>query len=213
MCLSCNVQDDVELPYGPFYRAMRAQKAALPFVTIFSYLKSLLADSEVTAVDRDNIAKLAKAENIDLTAADEYEMSPHDLYNVVPVNGDFVTSHQGGKFKNLALQTRLDNDPNGDGNKFLNQVFFKFTVDTAGPYEFEVKPADAHVMRMTLLDGSSQQRVFATAGAPGATLKLSGNIAPGTFSIAVEGFSGFRSDGSGIPANAQFTIRITPGGQ
>ena len=213
LCLSCNVQDDVELPYGPFYRAMRAQKAALPFVTIFSYLKSLLADSEVTAVDRDNIAKLAKAENIDLTAADEYEMSPHDLYNVVPVNGDFVTSHQGGKFKNLALQTRLDNDPNGDGNKFLNQVFFKFTVDTAGPYEFEVKPAAAHVMRMTLLDGSSQQRVFATAGAPGATLKLSGNIAPGTFSIAVEGFSGFRSDGSGIPANAQFTIRITPGGQ
>jgi hypothetical protein len=63
-----------------------ARRAALPFVTIFSCWKSLLADSEVTAVDRDNIAKLAKAENIDLTAADRDVASR--LYNVVPVNGD-----------------------------------------------------------------------------------------------------------------------------
>jgi hypothetical protein len=213
LCTTCVVQDDVELPYGPFYRAMRAQKTSLPFVTIFSYLKSLLGDPEVTAADRENIGKLAKAENIDLTAADEYEMSPHDLYTVIPVNGDPVATHQGGKFKGQPLQTRLDNDPNGDNNKFLDQVFFKFTVDTAGPYEFEVKPAAAHVMRMTLLAGSSQQTVVGQAGAPGATVKLSGNVPAGTFSIAVEGLSGFRSDGSGIPANAQFTIRITPGGQ
>jgi hypothetical protein len=216
LCLACVVQDNVELPYRPFYRAMRAQKTSRPFVTIFSYLKSLLADPDVTAADRTNIGVLAKAENIDLTSADEYEMTPHDLYTVIPVTGDDVLVPGGGPFIGAALKTRTVNDPKGKGNKLWEHVFFKFRIETEGAYEIDVVPLDGKVMRLTILAGVDPQTITLQSSAPGSDVQYPAKFAVGDYSVAVEGYSGFRPDLSGIPVDATFKIRIrsiTPTGQ
>jgi PKD repeat protein len=134
------IQDDVELGYKPIYQAMVGGEKTTPaFTSIFSFMKALTAPYAATPATLNPIRALSKAENIDLTTADEYELSTRGLYTVIPVDGTVVDKHGPGPYAGQPLQTRT---VNGISNKLDCRLFFKFTVLIPGHYEVLVTPTN-----------------------------------------------------------------------
>jgi hypothetical protein len=205
------VPDGVELGYKPIYQTMAGgQRTTRSFVTIFSFLTHLLglptlSDPAQAQAVRDAILARAKAENLDLTQVDEYEIATQRLYTVLPLDGTLVTQHGPGPFAGQPLQTRRANDPARENNKLDNYVFFKFTVTDAGTYEFEITPVGQAAMRVTVNAGGHQTPLQAST--LGEQLKLVMVLPPGDYTAAVNDASGYT--GTGAVPNAVFMIRAT----
>jgi hypothetical protein len=205
------VPDGVELGYKPIYQTMAGgQRTTRSFVTIFSFLTHLLglptlSDPAQAQAVRDAILARAKAENLDLTQVDEYEIATQRLYTVLPLDGTLVTQHGSGPFAGQPLQTRRANDPARENNKLDNYVFFKFTVTDAGTYEFEITPVGQAAMRVTVNAGGHQTPLQAST--LGEQLKLVMVLPPGDYTAAVNDASGYT--GTGAVPNAVFMIRAT----
>ncbi len=206
------LQDEVELGYKPIYQTMiGGQKSTRAFTSLFSFLRHLnapyLADPALSATVGAKINALALAERVDLTTADEYELSTARLYTVIPVDGTLVTQHGAGPFAGTTLQTRIVNDATAKGNKLHSRVFFKFTVAAQGTYLIEAAPTNNRALSFTLNDGGTQ--TSSSSGNLGDTVNLTATLAPGTYTLAVTGFD-FAAPNWTTSTVATFTMRITP---
>ena len=197
------VPDEVELGYLPVYQAMTGAHAKTrAFTSLISFLKALLSlpapsDPVQAQAVKDAIVSRARAENLDLTQFDEFELATpkHRMYTVLPVDGTLVTLQGPGPYEGHPLRTRRGNDPDRDNNKLENHVFFKFTVAEAGTYEFEVTPLAQAFMKLTLNDGGKM--TAQQADALGGQVKLVTVLLPGDYSAAVHDASVY--GGAGYP--------------
>ncbi len=205
-----DIKDEVELGFEPIYRVMtHDQKTTNAFTTIFSFLHSLHSFYEAGTLKAevgDKIVAMAKAENIDLANADEFELfntvtvdgfEIGRLYTEVPPDGVPVEQHGPGPKHHRFLLTRVDHDlpaagrPTGDGNKLDEHVFFKFTIATAGKYVVAVtatgtNAADERLWLRVNLPGGMVGN-FAASAAPGTIATAPVELKPGTYTASVSG--------------------------
>jgi hypothetical protein len=158
------IQDNVALGFKPIYNAVtNGVRLARAFTTIYSFFSTLLPN--VTPAVKADIVTLAKAEQIDIENANEFEQfAPNTIDNAfqvgigTPGSATFdveigrlytdvtvdwpaqATFGAGTPRAGEPLQANTQYDPDLVGNRFGDFVYFKFAIAAPGNYRVQVNP-------------------------------------------------------------------------